>query len=231
MHALLERCQSFLTRQPGACKCVNTRPCLLQAGYLLLTVERHCYADCYTLPSFVMPLLVRCASMQYQTAAVHVPVRVRELGAKLYRVKQQLQQQLHGREPTVEELAAAAGVSVQHAQRALAATSGALQVGCGRRLTTDTAARAHEDWHDVACGVGRMCPPCEVSVQVMLSAAAAGQVAASQCEPGQGGAGQGRCWCGPAAGACVCALHRLWRSRQCFIWCRVALLSLGSCTA
>jgi DNA-directed RNA polymerase specialized sigma subunit len=66
--------------------------------------------------------------VQYQTAAVHVPVRVRELGAKLSRVKQQMQQQQNGREPSVEALAAAAGVSVQQAQRALAATGRALQV-------------------------------------------------------------------------------------------------------
>jgi hypothetical protein len=68
------------------------------------------------------------ACPQYQTAVVHVPVHVREVAAKLHRVEQQLRQKHPGKEPSLDEVAAAAGVSLTQAQRALHATGGALQV-------------------------------------------------------------------------------------------------------
>lgn len=69
-----------------------------------------------------------CVSPQYQTAVVRVPTHVREEAAKLHRVKQRLQQKQGDREPSLEEVADAAGISLQRAQRALQATGGALQV-------------------------------------------------------------------------------------------------------
>jgi AraC-like DNA-binding protein len=68
---------------------------------------------------------------QYQTAVVHVPTHVREVAAKLHRVEQQLRQKHPGKDPTLDEIAAAAGVSLTQAQRALQATGGALQVRAG----------------------------------------------------------------------------------------------------
>lgn len=69
-----------------------------------------------------------CA-VQYQTAAVHVPSYLREVAAKLYRVKQQLQRKQQGAEPSLADIAAAAGVSLKQAEQALQATNGSLQVG------------------------------------------------------------------------------------------------------
>jgi hypothetical protein len=59
-----------------------------------------------------------------------VPAHVRELGAKLRRIQWQLQWQQHqpgSSSISLEELAAAAGVTVTQAQWALHATGGALQ--------------------------------------------------------------------------------------------------------
>lgn len=73
--------------------------------------------------------------VQYQTAAVHVPGYVRELSARLHRVKQQLQRKHQGTEPSLADIAAAAGVSLKQAQQALQATSGALQVRHAVKMT------------------------------------------------------------------------------------------------
>lgn len=69
--------------------------------------------------------------LQYQSAVVHVPTHVREVASRLRRAEQQLQLQRRvlGLQPELSEVAAAAGVSLKHAQQALAATGGALQVG------------------------------------------------------------------------------------------------------
>lgn len=72
--------------------------------------------------------MVVLPAAQYQTAAVHVPSYVRELSAKLHRVKQQLQRKQHGAEPSLADIAAAAGVGIKQAEQALQATGGALQV-------------------------------------------------------------------------------------------------------
>lgn len=69
-----------------------------------------------------------CPAVQYQTAAVHVPGYVRELSARLHRVKQQLQRKQQSGEPSLADIAAAAGVSIKQAEQAFQATSGALQV-------------------------------------------------------------------------------------------------------
>lgn len=66
--------------------------------------------------------------LQYQSAVVRVPQHVRLLCRKLRRVEQQLQQRQQGKPPSLEQVAAAAGVSAKLAQRALDTTGGALQV-------------------------------------------------------------------------------------------------------
>jgi hypothetical protein len=56
--------------------------------------------------------------LQYQSAAVHVPVHVSQLATKLLRLKKQWQTE-HGSTPDTADLATAAGVSIERAQRAL----------------------------------------------------------------------------------------------------------------
>jgi len=68
--------------------------------------------------------------MQYQSAVVHVPTHVRAVASRLRRAEHQLQlqQRVHGQQPELSVVAAAAGVTLKHAEQALAATGGALQV-------------------------------------------------------------------------------------------------------
>jgi RNA polymerase primary sigma factor len=62
-----------------------------------------------------------------QAKTIRIPVHVDERRSKLARVRQQLEAR-HGREPTLEELAAAAGLSVAHAQEALDAVEASISL-------------------------------------------------------------------------------------------------------
>ena len=87
----------------------------------------------WTLPSlfypasYIAPLSVRILSLQYQAVAVVLPYDVIQLRDRLTRLEKQLTAEHGGRKPHLSELAAAGGVSVTKAQKALQA--GCMQVG------------------------------------------------------------------------------------------------------
>ncbi|MGZ4358276.1 MAG: sigma-70 family RNA polymerase sigma factor [Gaiellaceae bacterium] len=62
-----------------------------------------------------------------QSKTIRIPVHVNERRAKLGRLRQRFEAQ-YGREPTVEELAKAAGIEVEHAYEALAAVEASVSL-------------------------------------------------------------------------------------------------------
>jgi RNA polymerase primary sigma factor len=62
-----------------------------------------------------------------QSKTIRIPVHVDERRGKLSRVRQRFEVQ-HGREPTLEELAAAAGMELRHAEEALSAVEASISL-------------------------------------------------------------------------------------------------------
>lgn len=70
----------------------------------------------------VTPLLLCYLPLQYQAGVLSLPSYLVDLRRKLQRLQDRHQAQ-HGRQPGISELAAAVGVTVQQAERALQASS------------------------------------------------------------------------------------------------------------